>query len=300
MIRAWLQASRPLSQANIAVPLVFGQALAYAVHGRFDLVSGLAVHAFGIVDQLFIVYANDWADHEADRENTAPTPFSGGSRVLVEGKLSRRALGIAALVMGALVLAFGLVAALTFDRLPALPLAAAAIALLLAYSFPPLRLSYRGHGEILQGLGIGVVLPLFAFALQSGDLAGFPWSALAVTFLLGYAGNVTTALPDTPADRSADKRTLPVRIGELRARVASLALFAAASLLVLVVAPPLSAPARLVVAAIPLALLLPNLALLRRADAGRDACLFFVLLNGTAATVLFVAWSVALVVEALA
>ena len=101
-LAAWIQAARPLSQANIAVPLLFGQAVAFARYGAFDPLIFALVAAFGVAIQLFIVFANDLADEEADRLNDSPTPFSGGSRVLPEGKLRRADLIQGAAVMAAL------------------------------------------------------------------------------------------------------------------------------------------------------------------------------------------------------
>ncbi len=231
--RAWLQAARPLAQANLAAPLLLGQALAYARTGRFDPWLLGALGLFGVLDQLFIVFANDVADAEHDRPEER-TPFSGGSGVLGEGKIARRALaraaGIAYVALGGLSVVLAVVAT---------PLAlaawAAAGALLHAYSFRPLRLSYRGGGELLQGLGIGAVLPLLGYSVQAGGLEAFPVAALAPAVLLGSAGNVATALPDHAADRRARKRTWAVRLGVVRAAWACLGLTTTAVYLALAV-----------------------------------------------------------------
>ncbi len=127
--RAWLRAARPLAHANIAPPLVLGQALAYALGHGFDPIFAVFAHGFGVLDHLFIVFANDVADREADAQNDAPTPFSGGSRVLQEGLLSPRQLATGAALAGAGLLALS-TAAIAFGR-PLTPVfALAAIALL--------------------------------------------------------------------------------------------------------------------------------------------------------------------------
>lgn len=221
-VRAWIQAARPLAQANLAAPLLLGQAFAFAITGRFDpLLLGLLA-LFGVLDQLFIVFANDVADAEHDRPE-ARTLFSGGSGVIGEGKIERATLARAAIGAYA---ALGLLSlVLAWLATPwALAAWALAGALLHAYSFPPLRRSYRGGGELLQGLGIGAVLPLLGFAVQAGTLDGYPWATLTATVTLGFAGNVATALPDHAADRRALKRTWPVRLGVVRAAWACLGL----------------------------------------------------------------------------
>ncbi|MCY1020450.1 prenyltransferase [Pyxidicoccus sp. MSG2] len=224
-LRAWLQASRLPSQSYIALPLLLGQLVAVRLTGRsLDVATLLGVQLFGVLDQLFIVYANDWADQETDRRNQTATLFSGGSRVLVEGRLSPRALGTAALGC-----AMGLVAvsvALSVTRgVPLLvPLALAALALLWAYSYAPLRLSYRGGGEVLQMVGVSGVLPLYGYLAQGGDLDRFPWWLVACLLPTHLACAIATALPDEPSDRESQKLTLPARVGGERAAWVILAL----------------------------------------------------------------------------
>jgi 1,4-dihydroxy-2-naphthoate octaprenyltransferase len=153
----------------------------------------------------------------------------------------------------------------------------------LAYSFPPLRLSYRGGGELLQGLGCGVVLPLVGYYLQAGTLGSFPLAVLFPSFLLAAAGNVTTALPDHPADRAADKRTYPVRLGQLTARRHVLQSIALAAFIAVLVVPGGSILSRGLVFAITIAILSANLRLLGSADAtNEDECLRFVVMTSSA------------------
>jgi 1,4-dihydroxy-2-naphthoate octaprenyltransferase len=212
-LRAWFKAARPLAQANIAGPLLLGQGFAFAKLGAFSWsVLGL-VAAFGVADHLFIVFANDYADREHDTDQR--TLFSGGSGVLQNGDISARSLRRAAILMGVMLLVLG---SLFVTRSPwPLVLAIAALVLLWAYSYPPLRLSYRGGGEWLQGLGVGGVLPLFGYAAQAGELASFPWSIGAGCVLLAASANIATSLPDIAADRRAKKRTIAVKKGIVRA-----------------------------------------------------------------------------------
>jgi 1,4-dihydroxy-2-naphthoate octaprenyltransferase len=283
---------------NIAMPLVYGQALAYATRGAFSWRWAAVIAAYGVLNHLFIVFANDYADRDTDALQTEPTPFSGGSRVLPEGKLTAPDLLHAAWIAWTLMVVLAAGSAWLGHRWWAVPLVGAASVLLHAYSFRPLRLSYRGFGEWLQGLGLGIVLPAMAFVLQAGDMQRIPWLALAPTVLLGMAGNITTALPDVTADRQAQKRTLPVRRGELRARITT----------ILLIALPATVPLRghgdmpqlwfvggSVVAAL---CLLANVATIKQADvAHRAACLRFVVLNAAAINALYIGWTVALIVR---
>ncbi|WP_437780677.1 prenyltransferase [Sorangium sp. So ce1097] len=217
-LRAWLRASRLASQPTIALPLLLGQLLGARAAGRpLDLATLAAVHLFGFLDQLFIVHANDVADQETDRRNRTATPFSGGSRVLVDGRLSPRALGAAALVCAAALVAVSAGLAVARSAPLLVPLALAALLLLWAYSYPPLRLSYRGGGELLQMVGVGAVLPLYGYLAQGGDLERLPVALLACLLPSHLGCAIATALPDEPSDRESAKRTLPVRVGGERA-----------------------------------------------------------------------------------
>lgn len=297
-VRSWIQAARPLAQVNIALPLLVGQLLAYAIEGTWSWALFALTHAAGIVDQLFVVFANDLADEEGDRENTTFTPWSGGSRVLVDGKLDRRQLGRAAIAAAIVLLVLSTATAATFARPLLLPAWLGAVLLLVAYSFPPLRLSYRGHGELVQGVGLGVLLPLLGFYSQAGTFDGFPWVALVPLFLAGVAGNINTALPDRPADEACDKRTWPVRMGDRRARKHSLQILALA-----IACTPwiVQTDDRWIWAAVeivPGLVLLANLRGLQTADPeDRIACRRFVFLNGLALVLLFAGWCTVLALQ---
>ena len=291
---AWVQAARPLAAANVAVPLILGEALAYAAHGRFDWGLFGAIGLLGVLNQLFIVFANDFADRDADALNPSPSVVSGGSRVIQEGKLAPEALRKAAWLMLGAMLVLALVLA-GIHRLWWLPvLVAGGAGILWAYSFAPLRLSYRGYGELLQGAGVGVVLPVIGFYAQAGSFAGLPWLGLMPSFLLAYTGNLLTALPDYPGDRLAQKRTYPVRFGQFVARRHALELLAVAVSFGWLMVPNLPWWGVAGIIAAPMIPILLAARLLGSADAGnRGECLRFVMLGAGAGNLAMLAWGLA-------
>lgn len=296
---AWLQAARPLAQINLYVPLWLGQALAFASTGAFSLSTLYTSHLVALLLLLVIVFSNDYADRETDAANRTYNEFSGGSRVLPEGRLQPDDLRGAAWVALAGLAGLSLWLAFGTGRPWAPAFVVAAALLVWAYNFAPLRLAYRGGGEIVQGLGTGVVLPLLGYYLQAGDLA-VPPLTLAPLFLLGVVGNILTALPDVPSDKSSDKRTYPVRRGQWAARRHSLELLTMAALMGGFVVPGANAWLVALLAAPTLALVAACVPLLGSADAEqRDECRRFVLLGGGAAHVQCVAWSLALVIVGL-
>ncbi|MEM7613161.1 MAG: prenyltransferase [Pseudomonadota bacterium] len=226
-IRPWIQAARPIAHPMIFIPLVIGQAMAFGQQGQFSVFLWAHTLLFGVLYQVYLLYLNDYADQAVDRLNTQHW-FSGGSRVLPDGKLAPRDLRVGANVALALMIGLTVFLASIVDRPLMIAGIALAIALCWAYNLKPLQLSYRGYGEVLQGLGCGVLLPLIGFYMQQGTLAQFPWGALIPLYLVFHAGNIITALPDFPSDSKGGKRTYPVRHGEHRARSMALTLLTVA------------------------------------------------------------------------
>jgi len=230
-IGAWIQASRLPSQGYIFCPLLLGQALWFSQSGGFSLPLAGLTWLFGLLIQLYIVYANDLADVAVDRLNATYTPFSGGSRVLVEGKLGVSDLKTAVAVTVFLNGLIGL--CLLFQGRPLAPLLILiSLALLWLYSFAPVRLSYRGGGEFLQMAGVGVILPVFGFYIQAGSLEAFPWRYVAALLPLQLACAFSTTLPDEPSDRAGGKQTIAVILGGNRAKAVILFLHLLALILV--------------------------------------------------------------------
>lgn len=297
---AWLQAARPLAQVNLLVPLFLGQAMAFAATGGFSFPTFYGIYVWSTALLLLIVFSNDYADREGDALNRTYNEFSGGSRVLPEGRLRPEELRGASWVALAALASGSSFLALWAGRPWALLFAVVAAGLVWAYNFAPLRLSYRGHGEALQGLGTGVVLPLFGFYMQTGTIEGFPPLALVPMFLLGVVGNIATALPDTPADAAVGKRTYPVRRGQWTARRHGLELVVMAAAMSGWVVEQAGLPALALMAAPTLVLASMCVPLLGSAEAEhRDECRRFLILLTGAAHGLVVMWTVALVVVGL-
>jgi 1,4-dihydroxy-2-naphthoate polyprenyltransferase len=229
-IRGWLKASRLASQLYIFLPLLVGQMFHVMRGGTIDWSVFAIVHLFGLFLQLYIVYANDYADRDTDALNTTFTRFSGGSRVLVDGQLSARSLRSGALVMALLALGTAILLALARARYDAVPIGVLSLGLLWLYSYPPARLSYRGGGEVLQMIGVGLILPLLGYYAQSGQFARFPWPTLLCILPTQLSCAIATSLPDQPSDRASSKRTAAVLLGETVAKLLVMALNAASIL----------------------------------------------------------------------
>jgi 1,4-dihydroxy-2-naphthoate polyprenyltransferase len=144
------------------------------------------------------------------------SPFSGGKRVLVDELLTRGqtwAIALTGYFLGALA---GL--AIVFLREPGvLWLGVLGAGLAFFYHAPPLRLSYRGLGELAVGLAYGPMIAAGTYLVQRGDvtlgtiLSSIPLGILIACFLW------INELPDHDADAASGKRTLVVSLGKRRA-----------------------------------------------------------------------------------
>jgi 1,4-dihydroxy-2-naphthoate octaprenyltransferase len=251
-MKSWVQASRPLAHVNVAVPLLLGQVAAWHVTARFSWSWFAAACLWGVLDHLFMIFSNDFADREADSMNR--TILSGGSGVIAEGRLTSSQVKRAA--QGAVILLIVYSCMLAVAGRGWTPVyGLAAILLMWLYSFPPLRLSYRGGGELLQGIGVGIGLPSLGYYLQTEGLFAPGW-VIWPAALLGVCSNVLTALPDVEDDARAGKRTWPVRLGIRSARRFGSAGIAFAAFAVFLWTPGVPVPAK---AALSITSLLPLL-----------------------------------------
>jgi 1,4-dihydroxy-2-naphthoate octaprenyltransferase len=155
------------------------------------------------------------------------SPFSGGKRVLVEGLLTRRQTAAVAWVGYLTAAVAGTWIAL--GREPrVVPLGVAGAALAYFYHGAPLRLSYRGFGEVAVALAYGPLVACGAYVVQRSTiplgvlLASLPLGLLVAAFLW------INEFPDYRADAAAGKRNAVVRLGRSRAARAYAALVALA------------------------------------------------------------------------
>jgi 1,4-dihydroxy-2-naphthoate octaprenyltransferase len=218
-----------------AVPVLLGIAVA-ARAGAFDPWLALLTVIGAAFAHLAINVSNDIFDtlSGADEANVNPTPFSGGSRILLYDLLTLRQLIALDATLFAGAAAIGLVLVWATNSATLLAIGLAGIGLGLAYTAPPVKLVYRGLGEIAVALGFGPVMLLGAYVVQTGSLS---WEAaiasIPVAILVALILYVNE-IPDRVGDRAAGKRTLPVRLSP--AAVTGIYLGAAALAFVVLVA----------------------------------------------------------------
>lgn len=223
-------ATRPAFFTASALPVGVGAAWATVRTGHLDFGAfALALLATVLAHAAVNVY-NDVGDDliGADPANTDRIyPYTGGSRFIQCGLLSRAGMKRLSLGLLTATVAIGAVLALGHG-VAVVALGLAGLALGWLYSMPGIQLSARGLGELAVGAGLGALPALGAAWLLSGRL-----EPAAVALALPVSAWVTAILlvnevPDLASDQGAGKRTLVVRFGVERSRLIYLGLQAIA------------------------------------------------------------------------
>jgi 1,4-dihydroxy-2-naphthoate octaprenyltransferase len=195
------------------VPVVLGIAIA-AAHGFFDPLTAVLTIVGAAFVQLGLNVANDVFDSAlgADDANVTPTKFSGGSRVIQYGLVTFRQMATLATVFYVAAGLIGLVLLALRGSVALLVIGVVGFVVSLAYTAPPLKLVYRGLGEIAVAIGFGPLMLLGAYVVQTGgSLSWEPVVASIPVALLIALVLYVNEIPDRRGDARAGKRTLPVR-----------------------------------------------------------------------------------------
>lgn len=166
------------------------------------------------------VLSNDYFDYESDKLNKYFSPFTGGSRVLLEkvlqpSQLRRGIVGAFILSIFAFII---LAATLSIPNATLWALGLSMYILALGYTIPPLKLSYRGLGELDVGVTHSFGVILCGFIFQGGNISDpLPWLVGFPLFLAIFPSIILAGVPDYDADKAVGKRTIAVRLGRKNA-----------------------------------------------------------------------------------
>ncbi len=227
----WRLCDPKISMASIS-SMFLGTCLA-ATSGKIDLM-WLALTVIGILALEAAKNASgevydydsgaDLAVAEEDR-----SPYSGGKRVIVDGLMSRTQ----TIVSGAIFYLSGITIGLLIfiQREPAILIVGiAGVLLAFFYHAPPVKLSYRGLGEIAVATVYGPLICCGTYLVQRNEISA---EAIFLSIPLGFliaAFLVINEFPDRKADLSAHKMNLVVRLGVQKSKWLFFALVATAYL----------------------------------------------------------------------
>jgi 1,4-dihydroxy-2-naphthoate polyprenyltransferase len=217
---AWLALFRLGATARGVLPFLLGGVIAwsqgYAIDWVILLLSSLAV----LCIMLMTFLVNEYYDFVTDAANKGYHLLSGGSRVLPRGLIPRPQALIVAYVFLAVAGGIGLWLYFGFQTGPlTIPLGVIAMIIGYGYTAGPLRLSYRGWGEIAIWFTCGWLATISGYYLQAGRFDGVATLASLPGGISVFLVILMNEIPDITSDRVSGKNNLAVRLGKERAGI---------------------------------------------------------------------------------
>jgi 1,4-dihydroxy-2-naphthoate octaprenyltransferase len=216
----WLKAARLQFLTGSVMPVLVCGALAWHDTGEFHFGLWLLTLLGMVLVHSGANLANDFFDHLSGNDEANVdyfNPFTGGSRVIQEGSVHPLLVLAAAFVCLGAGSAIGLY--LVWARgLFILLLGLIGVGTAFFYTAPPLKLAYRGLGELCIALDFGFLPALGAYYVQTQEISWAPVVGGLPSTLLITAILFINQFQDMRADAWADKRNWVVRLGRAKAR----------------------------------------------------------------------------------
>jgi len=224
-VSRWLVLTRA---AVLPMTLVAGAVATLLAVRRPDFRPGLLILAFAglILAHTANNLMNDLFDVEVGLDTSTYPRALYAPHPVLSGMISKKGLATGALVVNVLDLAILIVLAV-YRGWPIVAFALAGFALSFAYTAPPLRLKKRGLGEPDVFLVWG---PLMTCGTYYAAIGHLPWEIVAASVpygLLCTAVLMGKHIDKAPFDAPLGIKTLPVILGEARARTATKGLMVA-------------------------------------------------------------------------
>ena len=219
-LRAWIVLSRPPFQTVGVLPFILGAELAWFSSGTFRW----DIFAWGTLGVVLVMLATYYSGESWDfvgdslSRDYHDNPFAGGTKVLLQGLVSRNAALWASL--GCVVVAFGVGIILQFGYhtgVWTIPLGVVGLVGGFFYSTQPIRWVARGVGELWIAFCYGWLPIAVGFYLQTGHLVPLVTVTAIPVGLTCFCLIVINEFPDYPADIQVKKANLVVRLGRERA-----------------------------------------------------------------------------------
>lgn len=231
---SWLKVARFQFYPMTLIAYSLGTAAASLFSGHFNSGAYLWGCVLLFLIELLTILCNEYFDYSTDILNKNYSLFTGGTRMLVEGKISFSEIKTAICITSALVVICAyllLESTSAASRWPVFIMAAVSLVLGVGYTVPPLKFCYRGLGEFIVSTTHSPVVIMCGFVFQEGRWNSLlPW-LFSIPLFFAVMGAITLAgIPDCSADRVGLKRTISVILGPRRAAILSIVFTAAAAL----------------------------------------------------------------------
>lgn len=214
--KAWMLAARPKTLTGAAVPVMIGLSLAFAdVGGSFKILPAVLCLLFALVMQVDANFINDYFDFIRGNDDEARL---GPRRACAQGWVSPRQMVCAIAVTTAIACAIGL-PLIIYGGVEMLLIGALCVLFCFLYTT---SLSYLGLGDLLVLVFFGIIPVCIVYYLQAGSVT---FEAFMASLACGFVIDTLLLVNnyrDIEGDERAGKRTLVVRLGARRGRMAYL------------------------------------------------------------------------------
>lgn len=214
-IISWIKVMRLEFYSMPFVVYSLGALISYKFNDFFFLENYLVGYFFLFIIELATVLTNEYYDFEADKLNKNVGRFTGGSRMLVENKISVREIKIFFIFVVMLLFILSLyLSKITFFSNQVILLLFVGLIFGISYTTPPLKFSYRGLGEIDVAFIHGFYVIICGYVFQKGILdINTIWIIAMPIFFSSLAGVSLGGIPDLESDRLISKKSIAVKIG---------------------------------------------------------------------------------------
>jgi 1,4-dihydroxy-2-naphthoate octaprenyltransferase len=208
-----LKVARPQFIISGLALFIFGASWAMILGAHFSLSRTLFGYLVLLPAHLSISYSNDFFDVDVDKFNKH-TLFSGGSGILVDHPELRKPAKWTAIILILLSVALGIMFQIVYS-FPTWFFFYVVLGNLLGwfYTAPPLKLAYRGLGELTMILCIGLLVPGFGYLVTGGQVNQDAFLFCTPLMLYGLAFILSVEIPDMESDRLGNKMTWVARKG---------------------------------------------------------------------------------------
>ena len=209
----WIAGARPRTLPAAIAPVLVGTALA-DWHQSLNIGLALAALVVALALQIGVNYANDYSDGIRGTDETRVGPI----RLVGQKLAAPQAVKTAAFTWFGVAAVAGLYLTLATAQWIFIPLGLAAIASAWFYTGGKNPYGYAGLGELFVFVWFGLAAVLGTVFVQVGAIAIVDIILAIGAGAFACALLVVNNLRDIPTDTDAGKRTLAVRLGDLRTR----------------------------------------------------------------------------------